>query len=60
MTTKSLFTLEGKKLNRIEKVHDYIQLYFADGSIVSIYNRYSLEPDDLDAFRNSDLQYILR
>jgi hypothetical protein len=34
--------LIGKHIDRIEKTHDYIQLFFAEGTVLNIFNLYSI------------------
>lgn len=47
-TDTGLRILLLKKVSRAEHVHDYVQLQFDDGTILNIFNRYSLTPAERD------------
>jgi len=48
MSTK-LQELVNKHIKRAQKVHDYFQLYFVDGTILNIFNSYSIiDGSDMD------------
>lgn len=36
----ALQILIGLIINKVEEVHDYIQIFFSDGTILSIFNKY--------------------
>ena len=38
--------LVGSKISSVEMVHDYLQLYFENGEILNIYNKYTLSNCD--------------
>ncbi len=44
----ALSELIGCAVTRVERVHDYLQITFSNGSIMSIYNRYSYDGDVSD------------
>lgn len=37
-----LDVLNNKTITRVEVIHDYLQLYFADGSVLNIFNHFDL------------------
>lgn len=43
----ALQILIGLITGKIEKVHDYVQVEFSDGTILSIFNNYAYEGDSL-------------
>ena len=39
---ESLDYLRNRFIHRIEKIHDYVQIYFDDGSVLNIFNDFSI------------------
>lgn len=52
----ALHILIGLFIQRIESIHDYIQVVFSDGSVLSIFNTYSY--DGASLFDVSDVKVI--
>lgn len=46
MAVKGLEILLQKKIGRVGRVHDYLQLHFDGGIIVNIFNRYCFVPEE--------------
>lgn len=42
---ESLDFLSNRFINKIEKVHDYVQIHFNDGSCLNIFNDFSVSCD---------------
>src|SRR5215471_15241423 len=51
--------LVGLTLKKTEQVIDYAQLYFSDGSILNIYNRYDLVNCTLSSIQGDQLIYAI-
>lgn len=55
MSSDALRQLIGLNLVRLEKVHDYLQLEFSNGAILSIYNKYQPAMDSLSLIQRTQL-----
>jgi hypothetical protein len=61
MQTPALHTLEGQKVTRATKVHDYLQIAFGDDVGLSIYNDITLEPDvDVSELVGRQLESVIQ
>ena len=49
--------LYGKKLIKIIYIHDYVQLYFDDGSILNLYNKIKIV-DDIDLIIGKTIEKV--
>lgn len=47
---KKIMGLNDVKIDSIEKVFDYFQIFFSDGTILNVYNPCSFVPEELSVF----------
>ena len=52
---ESLKRLVGLTIKDIVKLHDYLQLYLSDGTIVTIYNNYSFKKKSGELFEKKKI-----
>jgi hypothetical protein len=43
--------INGLTIDHLLEIHDYIQIYFTNGDIMNLNNRYVCQPSDLSAFQ---------
>lgn len=55
MSTDALKQLIGLSVIRVEKVHDYLQLEFSSGAILSIFNNYQYGVGSLSSIQGEQL-----
>lgn len=51
----------GRKIQKIEYIHDYVQLIFDGGEILNIFNALTVQgcpPEDLSQFLGSELCFV--
>ncbi|MBO6513230.1 MAG: hypothetical protein JJ974_04620 [Phycisphaerales bacterium] len=49
----------GLTIDHVLEIHDYIQIYFTNGDIMNLNNRYECQPADLESFKNEVIDRMI-
>lgn len=55
----TLQKLRDEKIEKAEKIHDYFQIFFSNGYILSVYNAYQYSGSDLSSLNNCKVDTIV-
>lgn len=50
--------LSGLVVEKIETIHDYIQIVFCNGSILCVFNRYTLDVEPMDSLKGKSVNCV--
>ena len=53
-----LRVLTGLMIQKVEEVHDYLQLVFSDGTILNVFNKYQYEGENILSIKGKKMNSI--